>query len=144
MIRSKFLNYNLKSQISIVEIAFVLLLLSFTAVYFSFNFDLSEPKNYQVNLDSSINSIYYSENFRNKIMSEDLSVEAYTNDYSDLQLILDEMYLNYEFIISDNINSKKIFACSDNSMKYYSEKIIAVPNNGNSFSFRKITLGVCY
>lgn len=144
MINSKYLNHNLKSQLSIVEVAFVLLLFSFVAVYFSFDFDLNEQKNYQVNLDSSLNSIYYSESFRNKIMSEDLSVEAFTNDYGDLESLLENMYVNYEFIISDDVNSKKIFTCSDSSMKYYSEKIISISDSGNIYNFRKIRIGVCY
>lgn len=132
---------SIKSQISIIELPFVFLFFSVFIGYIYFNpVDISY--NSQESLDSFIDSIYYSENFRDLIFSEDLSNSAVTEDWSNLQIDLDSAFSNYELLIANKTVSKTIFSCNSSYEEVFTQRILSIQNS-SVFEFRKITLGVC-
>ncbi len=132
-----------KSQIAFFEFTLVFLLFGFifTSNILIQNNDIE--KDYKVTVDSMLNSIYYLEDFRNITLDEDLSQSLITQNWDNVETILNSSFNNFELIISNNTVSKKIFICSATYNKIYNEKIISIKNN-TKFEFRKITLGVCY
>lgn len=131
-----------KSQISVIELPFMFLLLGFILFYFYSSIDFNETS-HKLEIESFLDSIYYSENFRTQIFQEDLSSLIVTSNWSNFSQIASSSFLNYELIISNNTVSKKIFSCNSTYNKYYAENILSIENN-NNFEFRKIMFGVCY
>lgn len=131
-----------KSQISVIELPFMFLLLGFILFYFYSSIDFNETS-HKLEIESFLDSIYYSENFRTQIFQEDLSSLIVTSNWSNFSQIASISFLNYELIISNNTVSKKIFSCNSTYNKYYVENILSIENN-NNFEFRKIMFGVCY
>jgi len=132
-----------KGQISAIEIPIIFLLLSSALIYFNFTSDLSNNIDYSLTIDSFLNSLYFSNQFRKNIMLENLSTTTIIQDWSQVDTLLNKSFSNYELIISNKTTSKYIFSCNATYNKYFSQKTIAIYNNSN-FEFRKITLGVCY
>lgn len=131
-----------KAQFSVVEIVFLLFL--FVGVSSLIVFDFKLPtKNYNSYLESGLNAIYYSSDYRDIIIAEDLSLPGLTEDWTNLNQTLNSMMGDFELIVSNESDSKIIFSCTESSGKFFDERIIAV-NNGSIFNFRKLTLGVCY
>jgi len=136
------LSSNKKALISVFEIAFVFLIFSSSIIYFNKVSNQIEP-DYKLTIESSLNSLYYLNETRYIFMNEDLLSSTLTQNWTNISIYLNSSFKNYEFIISNNSISKKIFSCNATYNKYFSEKIIAISNNTN-FEFRKIRLGVCY
>jgi len=133
-----------KTQISIIEIPFIFVLFSFIIgfLYFTSNSNLNLDTE-DLTISSSLDSIYYSEEFRSNILKEDLSITNPSQNWSNLSIYLNKIFLEYEFVISNSTTEKKIFSCNAKYSKKYFERIISIENNTN-FKFRKIKLGVCY
>lgn len=136
--------FNKKCQISVFETmySFLIVILMFSFYFYNSTKNIND-KQYKYNIDSMLNSIYYSENFRSQILNENISEEALSQDWSLLNNTLKKAYSSYEFVIKNSTVSKKIFECDPTYSKIYSSKIIAIENNDN-FKFREIILGVCY
>ena len=134
-----------KSQITVAEIPLLILLISSSIIYFTYepNINLIQNKDYSVTINSFLNAIYSSDEFRNIIMKENLSSVTITENWTNMSKLLNETFGKYELIISNNTVSKKIFSCNTTYNKFFSEKIISIQNNSD-FEFRKIKLGVCY
>ena len=132
-----------KSQFASIEIILLILLFAFSTAYFYKPID-STLQDYKLNIDSALDTIYYSDDYRSIIMNEDISLSSHTEDWSDINTTLSDFYRNFELILSDDNLSKNIFSCSgDFNTKYYTERVIAIEDNDN-FEFRKLRLGVCY
>ena len=131
-----------KTQISIIEIP-LLLLLFISFLFIPGILHQSETKDYKLSIDSFFDSIIYSEDYRDIFMDENLSKLSITEDYSNLKIVLDKVFIHYDLSISNLTVEKKIFSCEPIFNKYVSERIISIKNNDN-FEFRKIILGVCY
>lgn len=131
-----------KSQITVIEISFVLLLFIFVIGYFSLDFKSSQ-NDYVYNIDSFLDALDYSNEYRINIMQEDLTNIAITEDWSNLEILLNNSFNYYEFIILNSSHSKVIFSCNATINKYFTERIVAIEDNDN-YNFRRIRLGVCY
>ncbi len=131
-----------KAQISIIEFTFVMVLLSATIGYLIYSFPL-QSQDYDITLNSMLDSIYYSEDYRAIFMDENLAVGAKTENWNSLSSVLNKTLGNYELILYDDTNEKYIFSCNETLGKKFSERIIAIKNN-TLYDFRKIRLGVCY
>jgi len=129
-------------QFSVVEILFVILLIGSVSGYILFDFK-EVNKDYSTFVESGLDVIYYSEDYRNIIINENLQVGGLTENWNNLELALSDMTNNFELIILDNSDSKVIFSCNETSGKILDERVISV-NSGDKFSFRKVRLGVCY
>ena len=129
-------------QFSVVEILFVILLIGSVSGYIFFDFK-EVNKDYSTFVESGLDVIYYSEDYRNIIINENLQVGGLTENWNNLELALSDMTNNFELIILDNSDSKVIFSCNETSGKILDERVISV-NSGDKFSFRKVRLGVCY
>ncbi|MCA9497020.1 MAG: hypothetical protein KC589_08810 [Nanoarchaeota archaeon] len=131
-----------KSLFSVVEIPLVIVLFVSAFVYYG---TMNQPNdvNYKFNIDSMLDSMYYSENYRHLIMDENLSSLTIDGNWSNVSSVLSEAFLNYELIIFDSDNGKKIFSCSSKFDKFYGERVISIKDN-DIYDFRKIRLGVCY
>ena len=136
-----------KAQITVVEIPLLFLLLSGALIYFNYNNNndnsFNHVEDYSLTINSFLNSIYYSNNFRKTIMLEDLSNNALTQNWTNISFYLNKSFLNYELVISNKTVTKNIFSCNATYNNYYSENIITIYNN-SKYEFRKIKLGVCY
>ena len=133
---------NKLAQLSFFEFVLIFLLFGFLFTSVVYDFKII-PKDHKISIDSFLDSVYYSEDFRNLTFDEDLSQTTLSEDWGQLQLLLDNSFSNYELILSNISNSKYIFSCDAKYNKYYSEKIISIRNN-TSFEFRQLRLGVCY
>jgi hypothetical protein len=133
----------MKGQFALIEILLIGLLLS-SLIYLSYNSHREELQSYNYLVDSSIDAIYYSENFRDLIVSENLSVGILTQDWTEMQNILDYKFNNYELVIFNNTYEKVIFnGCDyDYKNKIIKERIVVL-KNASSYDFRIIRLGVC-
>ncbi len=138
------------AQISIIEFPMLIMLFSLFigGIYIIPNLAQNDFSN---NIESFLDSVYYSDDFRENVILENLSKDSLDVDWSNLNLILSEVYGdgNYEIIISNLTYSKVIFSCNASLNKYYAERIISIFNNSNTdnnsiYDFRKIKLGVCY
>lgn len=132
-----------KAQFSVIELIFLILLFSLISSYIFFDFKISH-KDYNVMLETGLDSIYYSEGFREEILAENLGVEGLTQDWTLLNQTLSKMFNKFEFIILSSSDSKIIFSCGEISGKLFDERIISIDGNGDNYDFRKIRLGVCY
>lgn len=131
-----------KTQISVIELPMLFLLFGFALVYFNTSLDFNDI-DYKLRIDSFLDSLYFSENFRNTIYNENLSSNSITSNWSNFSNLANSSFLKYELIISNNTISKTIFFCNDSNNKYFKEYILSIQNNTN-FEFRKIKFGVCY
>jgi len=132
-----------KSQISAFEMTMATILLFSSIMYFGYYIDEKNIGFHKTQIDSFLDTMYYSEDFRNIMMNEDLSQEALTEDWTNVSLLLNTSFRSYEILISNETLTKTIYSCTEVSGKEYSEKIIAILDN-DYYEFRKITLGVCY
>lgn len=135
MIRNKF------AQFSVIELSFVFLLFIFSISFFSAKSNV-ENVDYGYSVESFLDSIYYSEDFRSLMLDEDLSNGAITEDWSSFEEIVGRNFNSYSIAISNLSISKNIATCTGD-FKYVSERLISIENNDN-FEFRMISLGVCY
>lgn len=131
-----------KALFSVIEIPMLIVLFVSAFVYFG-TVDQSNDINYKYSIDSVLDSIYYSESYRNLIMDENLTSPSVEEDWTNVSDVLSEVFLNYELILFDDVDEKLIFSCSSKFNKYYTERVISIKDNDN-FGFRKVRLGVCY
>jgi len=138
---------NTKSQISIIEIIFIILLLSVFFSYYSYNPDMFfQEKEYKNELNTIADSIYYSENYRDLIINENLTNNSidYTK-WNNFNQTISKLISNYEIIIRENNLSKNIFNCSGKiKNREFVERIIFCNNLSTVCKFRKIQIGGCY
>ena len=134
---------NKKAQISAFEMTMATILLFSSIMYFGYYIDEKSIGFHKTQIDSFLDTMYYSEDFRNIIMNEDLSQVTLTEDWTNISLLLNTSFRNYEILISNETVTKTIYSCTEDSGKEYSEKIIAILDN-DYYEFMKITLGVCY
>ncbi|MFW6009301.1 MAG: hypothetical protein ACOCP8_08575 [archaeon] len=132
-----------RGQFVLVEILLIGLLFS-SLLYLTYNSNRDDVQSYYYTVDSSIDAIYYSESFRNIILNEDLSVIDLTQNWTELESILNNKFKSYEFVISNITDKKTIFdgCAGDYHNKIIKERIIALKNISN-YEFRIIKLGVC-
>ncbi len=133
--------FNNRCQFSVIEMTFVFLLFLFAVTFFVSKSNIAQV-DYKYNVESFLDSIYYSEDYRDLFFDEDLSNIAITQDWSTFNDFVNNSFNNYEFVLSNNSVSKNIITC-DGDYKYYSQRVISIKDNSN-FEFRKIKLGVCY
>lgn len=131
-----------KCQISIIEYSFVILLI-ITGFGYLYNSYSVETSDYKFTVESLLDSVYYSEDYRNIIMDEDLTNINIIQDWSSLLNLLEENLGKFELVISNDSNEKVLALCNETTTKIFSERIISIKDNSN-FEFRKIKLGVCY
>ncbi|MDA3856503.1 MAG: hypothetical protein PF569_09690 [Candidatus Woesearchaeota archaeon] len=131
-----------KSQITVVESSFILLLFLGTIVFLVVKPSLSSELNYQKNVDTIADSIYYSETFRDIIMLEDLTTDTKSEDWSKFELVLNSSISDYDFSISNGTLSESLYSC-DGDFKDFAERVISIENNTVS-EFRTFRIGVCY
>lgn len=131
-----------KCQMSTVEIALVVMIFAFGISCLRFS-NVFSQQDYKFSVDSALDSIYYSEDFRDIILSEDLSSSSPTQNWDDLKSLLDDMFINYEFVLSNVTYNKALYSCSNGYEKYIAQRIIAIKDNDN-YDFRVVSLGVCY
>jgi hypothetical protein len=136
-----------KTQISSIEVLFLISFFFSFLIYLTFNFnsDYFEEKQ-QVKLNSLIDSIYFSEKFRDNIFNENISNPSLSTNWQELNTILKNSLNDYELKLITDSNSKLIFSCSKNyeeySYVYFVERILFIKDN-NNFEKRIIRLGVC-
>ena len=133
--------YN-KSQFSVVEIAFVILLITVAISYVSFDFYTSS-KNYNLILETGLDSLMNDMTFRDLVIKEDIIDKSVNLDWSNIGTKLDSMLVKYELIIYDDVESQLIYSCEEINGKIYDERLVLVSSD-NDFDFRKVRLGVCY
>lgn len=97
-----------KAQFSIVEIIFLVLLFITISGYIFFDFKIPD-KDYHLYLESSLNSIYYSEDFRDLILNENMSISTLTENWSSFNSTLSKMGNNFDFTIVSDDSKKKNF-----------------------------------
>ena len=134
---------SIKAQITVVEMGLLFLLFGTILGVLGMHF-YEDDSNYISQVDSFLDMIYYSNQFRSLFMGEDLGSSAISEDWIDLGVLLNNSFGsgNYEVILSNLSNSKKIYSCESNYEKYYVERILSI-NNNTLFEFRMIRLGVC-
>ena len=130
-----------RAQISVVEGILMILLF----VFFFSSLTLYSQTTYtgsSVNLDSLLDSIYYSENYRDIIMNEDLSSEELSQDWSEIESVLNNSVGSYELILLNKTTNKKITECQASYGKNFEERIFG--SSQDEYEFRKLRIGVCY
>lgn len=133
----------LRSQVSVFEIAFGLTLFFSFILYFGFYSVEKEIGIHKTQVDTFIDSIYYSEEFRTIFTSEDLSSSSITQNWTNFSTYANDSFLTYSLVLSNETTNKIIYSCNESSGKEITEKIIAIKDN-DYYEFRKITFGVCY
>ena len=134
---------NKKTQISAFEMTLATILLFSSIMYFGYYIDEKNIGIHKTQIDSFLDTIYYNEDFRIIIMSEDLSQASLTQNWTTFSTLLNTSFKRYEILISNETVTKTIYSCTEISGKEYTEKIISILDNDN-YEFRRITLGVCY
>jgi len=138
------LNFGKNGMFSVFEIAIVFLLLSFSFQYFNnYSSSLKLDEGNKFMIDSSLDSLYNTNSFRDTIMVEDLSNSNIIENWDPIFSYLNSSFLNYELILSNLTTSKIIKSCNATTEKYLSERIFAIKNN-TIYEFRMLRLGVCY
>lgn len=131
-----------RSQISVVEITLVLVMFASFIVYFGV---LKQPvtTDHQIEIDSMADALYASEEFRERIISEELDIRLATENWSNISTILNSTFAEYELVVGNLTDEKKIEDCTGVYYKAYAERIITIKDNDN-YDFRKFRIGVCY
>lgn len=132
-----------KSQLTVIEVSLLIIFSSFFLLSLSYISQENVVPDYSFTVETFLDSIYYSGDFRSQVINEDLSVVGVTEDWSSLELLLNDSFLKYELIISNTTSSKSIYSCSADNTKIIRERIIAI-NNSEQYEFRLLRLGVCY
>ena len=133
----------IKSQVSVFEIAFLLVLIFGFIVYISTYSEGNVFGQHKLQVESFFNSIYYNGDFRNNFLNENLSSVIVSQNWSNLTFLLNSSFVNYELKISNETTTKIIFSCNETYGREIAEKIIAIRDN-DYYEFRKVTFGVCY
>lgn len=131
---------NKSGIITAIEISVLFLLISSFFIYFNHNLEIDNK--YNLNLESSLDSLLFLDQHRKILILENLSSSFLIEDWSNIEIYLDKVFLNYELIISNSTISKKIFSCESQISKTYTSRVVGIYNNSN-YEFRKIILGVC-
>lgn len=130
-----------KSQFSLIEVAFLLLIISVGFSLFNNNLKIPENSN-SFYVESLIDTIVYNESYRTMFILENVSNSSIEQDFTNLSLLLNRTLFNYEFSIKVNNTVKKIYSCDGTYEKILAERIIAIKNN-TEYEFRTIQLGAC-
>ena len=138
-----------KSQMSIIESVFMIMLFVVFSTYYSYDTNsLIATQDYTFSIDSAVNSIYYSDDYRNIIFEEDLLNS--TIDFvkwDSMNQTLSNMFYNFELVITDDTGnySKTIFECKQGMYnKLLSERMFFCGADLDNCNFRVLRLGVCY
>jgi len=134
---------NIFGQISVVEMAFVIMLFSIAMVNVVTFENSGASVDYKFQIQSALDTIYYDSNFRDIILGENLASPSLTENWSGINDSLHLLFVNYEIEIANSTVSKLIFSCDAQYNKFYDERVIAI-KNASYFEFRKLKLGVCY
>lgn len=131
-----------KAFFSVFEISFVLLIL-FSLASLPPLLSWGEY-DYKESLDSYLVSLQINETFRQTIINENLSEESLTQNWSTIEVELENSFHDYELRIKsyDQNQSKLIFQCQTKTNKEFSSIYVVV--DGNNYDFREVILGVCY
>ena len=130
-----------KGQITVVEAAFIFMLMVGAIGYFVAK-PLNSSLSYQKNIDSLADAIYYSENFRILFMDEDLSILSKSGDWSSFENFLNSSVFEYDLLIGNFTYNKTIYSC-EGDFKEFAERVISIRDN-DYVDFRYFRLGVCY
>ena len=131
-----------KAQLSVVEMGFVLLLLSTYLLYLGTLPSVPSPDP-QYQIDSALDSLYYSEEYRDLFLNENLDIALPTGNWTNVTEYLNRSFSSYELIIASESQEKYIETCSASYYKSFSERILVVDTSGEEYEFRKLSLGVC-
>ena len=136
-------NNNKKGQFSAVEILLMIIMFATVATFFGNN-PLSTSNDFKYSVESSINSIYQSNNYRNSIIDENLSTDTNSQNWSSLENLLNKKYNSYKVKILNKTSKKTILdKCNQTyNNKLISEKIVSTTGN-DKYEFRRIRLEVC-
>lgn len=137
------MKHNSKSQVSVFEIGFAVTLLFAFTIYFGFYIMDDGVGVHKTQVESFTNSMYYSEEFRNLFMNEDLSQSTITQNWTNFSNLASNAFVSYSLVLSNETINKTIYSCTEISGKEITEKIMFIRDNNYS-EFRKITFGVCY
>lgn len=130
-----------KGQFSVFDIGFMLLLISslFLIVDFSANHYTQINEDYFQ--EKYLFFLVGEDNFRNLVLSEDLSLSEVQNDWSFVDNFLNLNSSKYLYLEISNLSvSKKIFSCNPYKELYLSNIFIV---NQTTDEFRKMSFGVC-
>lgn len=131
-----------KSQITVIEISLVILMFGVFITNFG-GIEQSEDIDPILRVDSLLDSIYQQGSFREIVMQENLSSSSLSQDWSNLTLMVEKNFQNYELVIYNDSRTKFIESCTQNYYKNYAERVFAIEDNDN-YEFRVLRLGVCY
>ena len=137
-----------RSQIALFEIAFVLLLFFGALTYFANVSYEKKSSDYQATVESFADVLYKNETFRNVIKNENLGNANLNQDWSEIEELLNNSFLNYELIVRGppgNPNVQEVFLCNKSYGKVITQRIVSGNDtDSNNYELRRVTLGVCY
>jgi len=136
-----------KTQMSIVESVFMIMLFIAFTTYYSYDVNVLVPEqDYTFTVNSAVDSIYYSNDYRVDVFTENLTNSAVSSaKWSGLNQTLSKMFYNFEVVIRENNNSKTIFSCKPGMYsKMFSERMMFCGNDFSNCNFRALRVGVCY
>jgi hypothetical protein len=132
---------NKKAVITVIEMSLLILLFSSAIVYLVSNPSF-QYTNYE-SVDSVLDAILESNNYSEIFILEDLTSIPLTQDWTSIKLLLNSSFNEYEIIVSNMSDSKKIISCNPKYSKTISQRIVPIYNN-TVYEFRIISLGVCF
>lgn len=134
---------NKKAIVSVFEVAFMILLISSSLVYIGMVRQADAP-NYAATVESFADAMYHSEEYRITFMNESLSSPTPTEEWNDLEILLNRTFTSYEIILLNSTTQKTIYTCTPRTGKVVTEKIFFMGINNTHFEFRTLRFGVCY
>lgn len=133
---------NKKSQLTVIEISFVLLLIGSYLAYLPTTIDSNEY-NLNLGVQTLADSLLEDYNFRSVLINEDLSSVNETEDWSQVYLVINSSLINYELKIGDLSTEKTLKSCSPTFEKLNVVRIVSI-DDSSIYDFRYFILGVCY
>ncbi len=135
---------NRKSQITIIETIFMILLFFIFAGYLygnDFNFFYND---YDYNsIDTAMISIYKLNNFRVPVFEEDMNVSLVTADWNSLKDLLDMQFSEYTVSLLDLDDEKMVINSTTKNVAYYSYDVFFFIDDYNNVSgFRYLRMRV--
>lgn len=138
-----FLNKTKFAQIAIFEFSLIALLFSGLALYLTVDTQPNSNDYYSYNIQSYLSALTKTDNFREKVILENLSSQTLTQDWTQILLNIEKSYTNFELKLSNSTDSKFIKSCNSTNGKFMTKSFISSYNN-TIFDTKTIIFGVCY
>ncbi|MCA9486379.1 hypothetical protein H6501_00155 [Candidatus Woesearchaeota archaeon] len=132
-----------KGLVSISEIVFLLFL--FSSVMIFVNREVMSKNTFEsdhLEVESLLLSLYYSDEFRQLVVEEDLSQASVSGNWLSLETLLASQLGNYEILVGNLSTQKVLVACDAQNFKVQAQ-VPVVAFNETSSEFRYLQLGVC-